>query len=61
MRQLGTFEGWKWTKKAAERAIRTGAEAGEHPEKGKGKKQRILGELWYISSELEWAQLDWKE
>ena len=29
--------------------------------KKKGKKEKVLGELWYIGSEWEWAQLDWKE
>jgi len=43
VRRLGTFEGWdRW--EAAEGAIGTGAEAGERPVKGKGKKERALGD-----------------
>ena len=61
VRRLGTFEGWKSTKKAAEGAVQVGAGAGEHPTQGKCKKERVLGELWYIGSEWEWAQLDWTE
>ena len=61
VRRLGTFEGWKWKKEAAEGAAEAGTEDGERPAKKKGKKEKGLGELWYIGSEWEWARLDWKE
>ena len=31
------------------------------PAKRKGKKEKVPGELWYIGSEQEWSQLNWKE
>ena len=61
VRRLGTFEGWKRKKEATEGASETGAEAGECRAKSKCKKEKVPGELWYIGSEWEWAQLDWKE
>ena len=60
VRRLGTFEGWQWKKGAAEGAAETGTGAGD-PAKSKGKKEKVPGELWYIGSEQEWSQLDWKE
>ena len=42
VRRLGTLEGWKWKKEAAEGAAEASTEDGGCPVKRKGKKEKVL-------------------
>ena len=45
---LGTFEGWKWEREKGKNSTATTDGSSPAIGKEKAKKQKILGELWYI-------------